>query len=174
MSYPGDFNIDFYQRSRGILSSKTCLWYLEEVLVSLWAHWRKVLKDIFDKKHINKKQTKSAIANLNLSPVEICKHVNLNRARSKLREVPQVPQPVLDVHYELNPVSAALDLLLRVTTQPIDIVYNEDIIDRLNESLFPSGTVHITQALSWSSSRSKKYQTWDIKSHSKGQGLSTF
>ena len=39
-------------------------------------------------------------------------------------------QPVLDVYYELNPATSALDLLLRVTTQPIDIVYNEDIIDR--------------------------------------------
>ena len=38
--------------------------------------------------------------------------------------------PVLDVYYELNPVPTTLDLLLRITTLPLDIVYNEDIIDR--------------------------------------------
>ena len=51
--------------------------------------------------------------------------------RSKLRGEPELQQPVLDVYYELNPVTSALDLLLRVTTQPVDIVYNEDILDRL-------------------------------------------
>ena len=51
-----------------------------------------------------------------------------------MRGEPELVQPVLDVYYELNPTTAALDLLLRVTTQPIDIVYNEDIIDRLESN----------------------------------------
>ena len=45
-------------------------------------------------------------------------------------DTPIPKKPVIDVYYELNPVLTSLDLLLRITTQPLDIVYNEDTIDR--------------------------------------------